>query len=753
MNPNNTPASSSSQPSAYPPRFSLAVFPDQVGFQIVQDDGHGKVQKVENLAIIPPAKLRELQMYLRSRQTAPYPERPFEVLYEGQTKYDPLCVLKPSSTRPAPPSLPLEPQLRLLPLHESDYCGKHTIGHPYVDRYLSRPRLTRPRAKIPAERQDALLFALGAAKVLYEPSHPKYSFFWPRDDEVKKETIQLMYDVWSFDDFPIYLPRAHLPQSILLDVSNFVRLHHEHRFSSKYARHPHSRLGYNFHHSSSSSSHHSHKCTHAPPSIAVYKHLKKGDHDSSHWLPYPRQECNVFDGMVVAESEYWEEKKKQAEAVAARDAKKVKKKREEVKVKEEKERKAMWERTIVSLKASKEARGEVVTEEQVRRELEGMRDAEMECVGTEGEETEDDMVGEKVEVEVVEAEVVEVEEVAAPEVPAASSKRKRAPAQPKVSKAAANPPAPTQAKGKGKGKKTIQPAPPQNAATATTSQPIPAANPSLSPTRVTAPLPKRKNASRGKRAAASNVVAVADPVVAPAPENSPPPAKRRKTGAASATNDPSATDPAARKATRGTHSRSKSNESNRIALTSDTAVNVNGEGDASASAAATPSGPLTTLPTPRPEAGALPQFESRDEKESVLLEIQAQGGSEVVENASKTKGKGKKRKAEATTSATHVSKRTRRAEPEPLPAPEPAPGAGAAVDAEAMDVDVDGEVQAPPVPETETSKVADEQNTKPKRTRKPSSKAVQAAAVERAATGGTGPARGRGVKSRGVRRT
>lgn len=144
--------------------------------------------------------------------------------------------------------------------------------------------------------------------------------------------------------------------------------------------------------------------------------------------------------MVVAESEYWEEKKKQAEAVAARDAKKVKKKREEVKVKEEKERKAMWERTIVSLKASKEARGEVVTEEQVRRELEGMRDAEMECVGTEGEETEDDMVGEKVEVEVVEAEVVEVEEVAAPEVPAASSKRKRAPAQPKVSKAAANPP-------------------------------------------------------------------------------------------------------------------------------------------------------------------------------------------------------------------------------------------------------------------------------------------------------------------------
>lgn len=198
MNPNNTPASSSSQPSAYPPRFSLAVFPDQVGFQIVQDDGHGgKVQKVENLAIIPPAKLRQLQMYLRSRQTAPYPERPFEVLYEGQTKYDPLCVLKPSSTRPAPPSPPLEPHPRLLPSHESDYHGEHTISHPYVDRYLSRPRLTRPRAWIPAERQDALLFALAAAKVLYEPSHPKYSFFWPRDDEVKKETIQLMYDVWS----------------------------------------------------------------------------------------------------------------------------------------------------------------------------------------------------------------------------------------------------------------------------------------------------------------------------------------------------------------------------------------------------------------------------------------------------------------------------------------------------------------------------------------------------------------------------
>lgn len=184
------------------PLFSVANVPGYSGLQIVHTDEHQtEVQKVEDLSLVPPNLLHMLRWaangYRPLQMASCYGERPFEALYEGQTKYDPLCILKPSSPPLAPAPPPLGPYQGLLPSHSTDFFGKHTIEHPYIDQYLSRRHLTRPRAWVSAERQDALLDALAAVKVLYVPSHPKYTHFWPRDDEGKRDTIERMVYVAS----------------------------------------------------------------------------------------------------------------------------------------------------------------------------------------------------------------------------------------------------------------------------------------------------------------------------------------------------------------------------------------------------------------------------------------------------------------------------------------------------------------------------------------------------------------------------
>lgn len=469
-------------------------------------------------------------------------------------------------------------------------------------------------------------------------------------------------------------------------------------------------------------------------------------------------------------------------AEGKRETKRDQRQKMKTKKKEEKETEARWERTIKAVKAQREADGWVVDEEELRWDLEGYLYAEMSDgdLEAEGDETEDE----------VQEEEMEVEEVEAPEAPVASSsrpsKRKREPVQPKIVKA------PLPAKPKGKGKKNVQAvqsaAPDEVIATTTT----PAVDSPPSPARPVLPLPKRKSAPKAKKAAPSNAAAAANP----APEDQPPSVKHRKTGTKSATNDASAT----RKSPRGTHGRSASNETNESGhtlLTSDTAVNLNGV-DAEAAKAdegqterpdvdiddghaeqallgpqppfaqppvkiritkeriqsltATPSRPPVTLQTPLPGSSALPlpQIESREDKVSLLQEVQAPEEAGVVKNDSATKGKGRKRKAGTTAAAMRVSKRKRVVEPEPEPVPETAADVNVNIDAETMDVDIEGESQALPTHETDAMLVADEQSgPRPKkRTRKPLTKAVEAATVNRATAGGRGATRGRAAKSR-----